>query len=133
MVAGNWDEQGDPGFVDLSGTADPFDFGVFDFHLAAASPCIDGGEFLTVTTNAGASATVLDLEDAGYFSDGAGLVEGDMLQLEGQTQAVAVSAIDYDARTITLAEPLTWEAGTGVSLPYFGARPDQGAYEREAD
>jgi len=130
-VDGNWDEQGDPGFVDISGTADPLDFGVFDFHLQATSPCVDNGAFLTVTTNAGQGSTVLEVEDAGYFTDGWGLVEGDMIQLEGHTQAATITAIDYQARTLTVDAPLDWAVGTGVSLPYFGARPDQGVYERE--
>ncbi|MBN2192491.1 MAG: hypothetical protein JW751_06710 [Polyangiaceae bacterium] len=32
----------------------------------------------------------------------------------------------------TLAEPLTWRSGDGVSLPYGGERPDQGVYEQRA-
>jgi hypothetical protein len=39
--------------------------------------------------------------------------------------------IDYDSNTITLDSPLSWAAGTGVSLPYFGSKPDQGVYEFE--
>jgi hypothetical protein len=128
-VADNWLEEGDPGFVDLDGTADPFDFGVFDFHLRPDSPCIDRGGFLTRTVNDGTDATVLVVEDAGYFTDGGGLVEGDMLQLEGQTLAVTIAAVDDVAGTLTVDTPLTWTAGTGVALPYAGARPDQGAYE----
>ena len=130
FVASNWEEAGDPGFASISGTPDPLDFGVFDFHLQTGSPCIDAGGFLTTTANDGTDATVLVVEDAGYFTDGAGLVEGDMIQLEGQDVAVTITGIDYAAGTLTVDTPLTWSAGTGVSLPYFGARPDQGAYER---
>jgi len=68
--------------------------------------------------------------DAGYFFDGYGIVEPDLIQLEGQTQAVAIATVDYATNTLTLAEPLSWSAGDGVSLPYGGARPDQGRYER---
>ena len=131
VVADNWEEAGDPGFSDLSGTPDPFDFGVFDFHLRPDSPCIDGGGFLTRATNAGTDAVVLALEDVGYFTDGEGLVAGDRLQLEGQTATAMITAIDEGAGTVTIDAPLTWAAGTGVSLPYFGARPDQGAFESE--
>jgi hypothetical protein len=42
---------------------------------------------------------------------------------------VGIAAVDYLARTITLAEPLTWSSGDGVSLPYRGKCPDQGMYE----
>jgi hypothetical protein len=128
-VAGNWEEEGDPGFVDISGTADPFDFDVFDFRLQASSPCVDGGVFLTETTNAAQDATVLEVDNAGYFTDGFGLIEGDMIQLEGQDVAVVITGIDYDANTITVDVPLSWEAGTGVGLPYFGSSPDQGMQE----
>jgi hypothetical protein len=131
FVADNWEEAGDPGFVSISGTADPFDFGVFDFHLQAGSPCIDNGGFLTRTTNSGTDSTVLAVEDAGYVADGGGLVEGDMIQLEGQESAVTITGVDYGASTITVDTPLSWAEGTGVGLPYFGAAPDQGAHERE--
>jgi hypothetical protein len=129
FVADNWEEEGDPGFVSIEGPPDPLDFGVFDFHLRADSPCIDGGGFLTRTANSGTDAAVLLVEDAKYFTDGKGLVEGDMIQLEGQDEAVVLTAVDYAANTLTVDTPLTWVPGTGVSLPYFGARPDQGAYE----
>jgi hypothetical protein len=128
-VATNWEEEGDPGFVSISGTADPFDFGVFDFHLATGSPCIDAGGYLTLTSDDGADATVIGVEDTGYFSDGEGLVGGDMIQLEGQDIAVTVTGVDDDAGTLTVDTPLTWTAGTGVGLPYFGSAPDLGAFE----
>ncbi len=129
-VAGNWLHEGDPGFVSISGQADPADFGVYDFRLLPTSPCRDNGAYLTRTTNAGSDDTVLEVENAGYFIDGHSVVEGDMIQLEGQSTAVVISSVDYAANTLTLASPLTWEASTGVALPYFGAAPDQGAFER---
>ena len=129
FVGGNREEAGDPGFVAAAGVPDPFDFGFYDFRLAPGSPCIDAGEFLTRTTNSGTNATVLKVEDPGYFTDGEGLVAGDLIPLEGQELAVAVTAVDDAAGTLTVAVPLSWSAGTGVSLPYAGARPDQGIHE----
>ena len=131
-MADNWEEAGDPGFVSVDAEPDPFDFDVFDFHLQPTSPCIDNGGFLTRTTNSGTDGTTLELEDAGYFSDGGGLVEGDMIQLEGQRSAVVVTSVDTAANTLVVATPLSWSAGTGVSLPYLGERPDQGAYEHDS-
>jgi hypothetical protein len=131
VVADNREEQGDPGFVDLVGPADPFDFGVFDFHLLPDSPCVNNGGFLTRTVNSGNQSTDLRVEDAGYFSDGRGVVAGDIIQLEGQTATAKIAGIDYGSNAITLETPLSWQAGTGVSLPYSGPRPDQGAYEAE--
>jgi hypothetical protein len=130
FVEGNWDEEGDPGFVSISGEADPFDFSVFNFQLQETSPCVDSGAFLTRTTADGSDSTVIEVENAGYFSDGHGLVEGDMIQLEGQDTAVTVTAVDYGGRTLTVDTALSWTSGTGVSFPYFGSAPDRGAFER---
>ncbi len=130
VAADNWLEQGDPGFLTATGDPDPFDFDALDFRLRADSPCIDNGGFLTQATNSGQSSTTLEVVDAGYFFDGFGIVEADLIQLEGQTQAVSIAAVDYAADTITLTEPLTWTAGAGVSLPFYGSQPDQGMHER---
>ena len=129
VVADNWLEEGDPGLLAATGDPDPFDFTTLDFHLAAGSPCIDNAGFLTQTANSGQSSTTLEVADAGYFFDGYGIVEADLIQLEGQTQAVGIAAVDYDTDTITLVEPLTWAAGDGVGLPFHGSQPDQGMYE----
>jgi hypothetical protein len=110
---------GDPMFIDLSGN---------DFHLQADSPLIDAGTFLTTTTSSG-SGTVMTVEDASYFIDGYGIVEGDLIQLEGQTQIARITNVDYDNNILTLDTSLTWAAGQGVSLPYSGNAPDIGAYE----
>jgi hypothetical protein len=128
-VAHNWEHEGDPLFAAVTGQPDPADFGAYDFHLQAASPCRDNGGFLTLTTNTGQDSTLLEVEDAGYFTDGHGLVAADMIQLEGQPFAVVVTAIDYATHTLTLGSPLSWDVGTGVALPYLGAAPDQGVYE----
>jgi hypothetical protein len=128
-VANNWEHQGDPLFVSVSGQPDPADFLAYDFHLQGGSPCLDYGGFLTLATNAGQDSTLLQVENAGYFTDGHGVVEGDMIQLEGQTVAVVITDIDYAAQSITVSAPLTWEVGTGVGLPYLGTAPDQGVYE----
>jgi hypothetical protein len=129
VVADNWLEQGAPGFAAATGDPDPFDLAALDFRLQPGSPCIDNGGFLTQATNDGQDSTDLEVADAGYFFDGYGIVEADLIQLEGQSVAVAVAAVDYDTNTITLAEPLSWSSGDGVSLPYQGASPDQGIYE----
>jgi len=128
-VQNNWEEAGDPGFVDTAGPADPFDFTVFDFHLLPMSPCIDNGGFLTQAVNGGTNGTVLEVEDAGYFTDGMGVIPGDVIQPAGQTHRARIVGVDYNANTLTLDSPLSWAVGTGISLPYFGAKPDQGVHE----
>ncbi len=128
-AANNFEEAGDPGFVDISGEAIPSDFTVFDFHLKKASPCIDAGGFLTTAEKGGDNETALEVTDAGYFTDGFGIVEGDFIQLENQSTPVQIEKIDYDTNTITLKDARSWSANSGVSLPYFGKRPDQGVFE----
>ncbi len=130
IVDDNWEHAGDPGFSNVGDEPDPADFTALDFHLRGDSPCIDGGGFLTATTSAGQDSTALQVEDAGAFTDGSELVEGDLIQLEGQSERAEITAIDYQTDLITLDRPLTWEVGTGVSLAYHGARPDLGAFER---
>lgn len=129
VVENNWEEEGDPKFIDVSGQADPFDFTVFDFHLQADSPCRDNGGFLTRTTNSGNNSKVVQVEDGGYFIDGYGITEGDEIQFEGQTQKTRIVSLNYDTNTLTLESAMTWAPGVGVNLPYSGARPDQGVYE----
>ena len=112
----------DPGFVNAPG---------HDFHLAANSPMVDNGAFLTKASTAG-SGTVLTVDDANWFCDGFGIegLVGDTIQLQGQTATATIVSIDYAARTLTLDRALTWSAGQGVSLAFNGAGPDIGAFER---
>jgi len=108
-----------PLFVDSAGR---------DFTLQESSTLINAGDFLTVTTSSG-SGTSLPVDDARYFMDGWGLIDGDTIQLEGQTTTARITAINYNTNTLTLNASLTWTNGLGVSLIYSGSAPDIGAYE----
>jgi hypothetical protein len=100
-----------------------------DFKLQTSSPCINAGAFLTQTTGAG-SGTTVPVEDAGYFLDGWGLIQGDLIQLEGQDQTARIIGVDYEDNIITVDQALpAWSEGTGVSLPYEGSAPDIGVHE----
>ncbi len=104
-----------------------------DFHLYEGSPMIDAGAFLATTTISGTSNTIMDVDDAGWFTDGFGVVPGDTIQLEGQSDWAIISSVDYANNILTLDRPLTWEAQQGVSLPYSGPKPDLGAFEYDAN
>ena len=67
------------------------------------------------------------MKDAGYFFDGYGIVEGDTIQLAGQTATARIVSIN--SNTLVVDKALTWSAGQGVSLAYQGSTPDIGAYE----
>jgi hypothetical protein len=97
--------------------------------LQSNSPLIDKGGFLTRVASPSGTGTLLQVENAQYFSDGKGLIEGDLIQLEGSSQRVRITDIDYVSNTITLNQSLTWTQGQGISFPYAGLRPDIGAYE----
>ena len=111
----------DPLFVDP-------DAAVPDFSLRAGSPCVDAAVYLTRTTAAG-RGTVMAVEDAAYFCDGFGIVQGDLVQLQGDTRQVRVTQVDHDRNLLHVASPLEWSAEQGVTLAYHGRGPDIGAFE----
>jgi len=118
-------------FKDFNGNPYFADEGNNDFHLTLGSPCIDAGAFLTKTRQAGSGTTIL-VEDAGYFIDGFGIVEGDLIQLQGETETAKVTYIDYSSNSISVDRSLSWSSGKGVSLAYTGSAPDIGAFEYES-
>jgi hypothetical protein len=65
--------------------------------------------------------------------NGWGLIDGDLIQLEGQTQTARIKNINYTTNTITVDTPLYWNNGQGISLAYQGFAPDVGAYENESE
>ncbi len=99
-----------------------------DFGLQSGSPCINTGDWLAYTTSAD-SGTQIPVEDASYFTDGYGITEGDLIQLEGSTQTARITGVDYSSNVLTVDTDLSWSAGEGVGFVYSGSAPDIGAYE----
>jgi Ca2+-binding RTX toxin-like protein len=97
------------------------------FRLPPGSPLIDRGEVLTRTLSAG-SGTSVPVGDAGYFSDGFGIVEGDRVQIDASAP-VEVTNVNYETNTLTLASARSWFDGAQVNLPFQGDAPDIGAFE----
>lgn len=109
-----------------------------DYTLTATSPAIDAGRFMTHAATAGTNSTTLKtirnprryfFFDAGYPND------GDTIQIQGvgTRKIVGLAGSDdptIEGGTITLDAPATWTKGAGVHLPWCGAAPDQGAFER---
>lgn len=113
-----------------------------DFSLQAASPLIDKGGPLTTAANSGSSSTTMIVGDAGFFQDGWGGgsdngVVPDWIAVGSASNAVRISTINYSTNTITLASPISWQAGVGIylfrdssgRLVFSGAAPDVGAHE----
>ncbi|RJP92373.1 MAG: hypothetical protein C4518_06885 [Desulfobacteraceae bacterium] len=113
----NGNKAANPGYVDA---------GKSNYNLIETSPMIDAGAFLTKTTSAGTGNNI-PVQDAGYFSNGLGVVEGDLIQLEGQTQVLKITAINNNTITVDISS--SWKAGLGVSLPFNGGAPDIGMFE----
>jgi hypothetical protein len=106
----------------------PIDPAAADFRLRSISPCIDRGAPLTTALGDGDGSRFLAVADARYFSDGHGLVAGDLVQVGSQGPA-RVEQVDLTSNTLTLEVPLSWSAGDGVSYPFAGSAPDIGAFE----
>jgi hypothetical protein len=66
--------------------------------------------------------------DAGYFTDGWGVIQGDLIQLANGQRARVVDVNDA-TNTITVGVALSWTQGMGIVLAYEGTAPDLGAYE----
>lgn len=99
-----------------------------EFKLQSNSRMINAGAFLTKTISPG-DGKIIEVEDARYFMDGWGIINGDMIQLEGQNQTARITRVDYRNNTIAVDTSLVWTKGQGVSLPYQGSAPDIGALE----
>ena len=119
--------EADPAFVNVPLYPAGFD-PAWNFGLSASSPAIDAGVAVTSTPSAGVNTTSLPVDDAYFFCDGFGIVEGDDIRIGGGA-AVRISSIDYARNIVTLREPRTWAAGAGVHLAYNGNGPDIGAFE----
>lgn len=99
-----------------------------EFGLSERSPAVDSGSALTLTASAG-QGTRVPVADAGYFTDGWGISEGDSIRIGGQP-AARIVRVDYGANLIEIDKPLAWTANAPVSYDYGGKAPDIGALER---
>jgi len=102
------------------------------FRLQPTSPAVDAGGPLTTTVGAG-SGTIVPVEDAKYFCNGLGLIEGDMIRI-GSNPPVRVLARDIDAspNLLMVDTSVSWSDGDWVNLDYNGSGPDIGAFESDA-
>jgi|GEM_PF-6699198 len=102
-----------------------------DFRLKDGSELIDAGTALTRVRGNSGSGRVLQVEDARYFSDGFGIVEGDLIRI-GKGNAVRIEKVDHASGRIELERAVSWQNGDPVNLDYAGNGPDIGAFESEA-
>ena len=135
MTAAEADEEKPAQFVGNVDT-DPFfaNEEADDYRLRAGSPCIDAGQSLAKAREAG-SDRQLPVDDARWFYDGFGIPgeEGDLVFIGPKKKPAQVVQVDIESNVLTLDRDVSWEKGEGISLPYLGAGPDMGAYERGAE
>jgi len=98
--------------------------------MKSDSECIDKGGNLTNTTSSGSNTTVITVADAGYFSDGLGLISGDEIRV-GLNAPVRITNISTNQ--ITVDKTISWTIGDPVNLIFSGEYPDPGAIEAVID
>jgi len=105
----------------------------FDREPPAGSPLIDAGRVLTHTTAKG-EGHILPVADAHYFYDGFGIVGevGDLISVVSadSRQIARIVKVDKEKHLLYLDRSLTWDEGDAVGLPWVGAAPDIGVFER---
>lgn len=138
----NWNRN--PHFVN-PGLADKASRTLPDLLLRPGSPCIDAGAPVTRAHGSGNGSTTLVVDDALFFQDGtwgSALTHGltnvpDWIAVGTVDDAARIVAIDYEAKTLTLATPMTWTndakvwlySDSGGRRVLNGKAPDIGAHE----
>lgn len=114
-------------------TSDPLftNYAANAFTLQTDSPAKNTGQYITLANGAGESATALVVDDAEYFTDGFTLTGGDIIKI-GANDPVAITAINYDTKTITIATAQTWSDNAEIYWRDQDATPDIGAWEYKA-
>ncbi|MBV9302817.1 MAG: right-handed parallel beta-helix repeat-containing protein [Acidobacteriaceae bacterium] len=98
-----------------------------NFQLKTESPAIGAGADLTTTTAAGQNTSQVGVHDASFFSDGFGVMPGDLIRI-GANQPVRIKSIDYNSNLITLEQPVSFKSGDPVNLALGrSTHPDMGA------
>lgn len=102
-----------------------------NYSLNASSPCIDAGTYLTETSDSGTDS-IFTVDDASYFMDGFGLINGDIITVGSETNLM-VTEVDYFTNQITVNRSFTWSDDDDVNLDYNGSAPDIGYLESARD
>ena len=119
--------EANPGFINAPIYATGYD-AAWNFTPATGSAAIDAGGSLTTTVGAGSNSSTLVVDDAYFFCDGFGIIDGDVIRI-GSSAAVRIASINYTTNTLTLVEPRTWSNGAAVYMNFNGRAPDIGAME----
>src|SRR5690606_18533764 len=94
-----------------------------DFVLQQCSQGVDQGVFLTTAT-ADCNSRRWPVADSRFFTDGFGIVPGDVIQPEGSSSRATVMKVDAAGKTLELSAALQFSKGQGVALRLEGSAPD---------
>jgi hypothetical protein len=103
-------------------TTDPLaNYSGEDFNLAAGSPALNAGTYLTtVAAGDSGSGTSLVVTDAGFFQDGLGLntagVQADCISVTTVSNHVCITAVNYSTNTLTMASGFSRSHGDPIWL-----------------
>ena len=105
-----------------------------DFTLAADSPAIDAGQYMTLTDgSSSSSSTALKCDDVLWVFSGPYApwsIAHDDIKPDNSWVEREVRGINYSSKTITLDSPAIWDNNTPIYYRAFaGSAPDIGAYE----
>jgi hypothetical protein len=94
-------------------TGDPLfnDYASQDFSMNTGSPLEDAARYLTQANGSGSSSSSLTVDEAGWFMDGWGIVQGDKIRI-GSNAAVEITNIS--GSVLTLASAQTWSDNDGI-------------------
>ena len=73
------------------------------------------------------SGRTIKVQDPYFFSDGFGVVEGDIIRVDAKE--VEVTRVDYKNKQLILSKPIQWSDKAPISFAYKGSAPDIGAIE----
>ncbi|MGD9496881.1 MAG: right-handed parallel beta-helix repeat-containing protein [Armatimonadota bacterium] len=130
LLEGFWSEfqdnvDADPAFVDADAN---------DFRLSEGSGAIDAGVPLALAIGEG-SGRELPVTDGRPFFDGFGIEgeQGDWIAVGTGDNVARIERVElryYLPAILHLDREVSWTDGMPVSLPWSGAAPDAGAFER---
>jgi hypothetical protein len=106
------------------------DSGSHDYHLQSDSPAIGLGKAITTVTSPNGQGSSFDVSDGGFFSDGHGIAEGDIIKV-GSNDPVRITQIV--SNTISVDSDISWSHGDGVFWRHQDGNPDAGAYEYRSE
>jgi len=119
------------GANNIENTAPSFtDEGSLNFMPTISSPLRGAQRSMTTANGSGSGSATLRVDDADYFIDGWGIVEGDLIRI-GAGDWVRITAINYVTEQITLAEARSWNDGDRAYL--FGTEDAIGALPYRTD